>query len=338
MENRADKIKSFILKHVSKHQHDIVSITMDKFDVSRTTILRHIQYLINQNKLIKSGTTKQVTYMLSTGLSRNLVIDVCDTFDEFDFFQEHFSKILKKSLNENAYAICEYVITELLNNVKDHSKAKAARIQTEFVDERLQCTIEDDGVGLFQTIKGSSSFVDIRDIIFELSKGKLTRDPVNHSGEGIFFSSRVVDRFIIDSSGYQFIRDNLEFDWTFCEGDVTKGTKVFFEIYHDTERTLDSIFESYTEDFAFNKTDILVELSKHLGERLISRSQAKRVCRRLENFSHITLDFNRVEAVGQGFVDQVFRVFQNEYPSTKITYINATESVDYMIKRCLSSL
>lgn len=86
------------------------------------------------------------------------------------------------------------------------------------------------------------------------------------------------------------------------------------------------------------KIDILVDLSKHYGERLISRSQAKRVCERLTQFTHVTLDFKKIEAVGQGFVDQVFRVFQNIHPSITFTYINANENVDYMIRRCLASM
>lgn len=89
-----------------------------------------------------------------------------------------------------------------------------------------------------------------------------------------------------------------------------------------------------------NKCDptvLNIDLSQHFGERLISRSQAKRVCRRLENFTHITLNFKKVEAVGQGFVDQLFRVYQRERPNLVITYIHANTSVDYMIKRCLAS-
>ena len=117
---------------------------------------------------------------------------------------------------------------------------------------------------------------------------------------------------------------------------MLKGTCVVFEIYKNTDRNLETIFESYTDKFSFNKTDILVDLSQHFGERLISRSQAKRVCRRLENFTYITLDFKKVEAVGQGFVDQIFRIYQREYPNIVIQYIHANTSVDFMIKRCLA--
>ncbi len=338
MRNQADNIRAFILKEVVEHPHDLVSFVMAAFKVSRTTVLRHIQHLIKQDKLSKTGHTKQITYTLTESLSKILTVNLNTSFDEFDFFNQHFAKQLKKNLNKNAYAITEYVMTELLNNCKDHSKGSRATVQAYFKHATFYCMIEDNGDGVFKTIQESAPWDDIRDILFELSKGKLTRDPMNHSGEGLFFSARAVDRFRIFANGYQFIRDNLEQDWTFCESSVTKGARVEVEVNKNTDRQLEDIFEAYTEDFSFNKTDILVDLSQHFGERLISRSQAKRVCRRLENFSHVTLDFKKIEAVGQGFVDQLFRVYQREHPNLVIEYINANTNVEFMIRRCLAAL
>lgn len=40
--------------------------------------------------------------------------------------------------------------------------------------------------------------------ILELSKGKFTSDPARHSGEGIFFTSRMCDKFEILSKGLFF--------------------------------------------------------------------------------------------------------------------------------------
>ncbi len=72
-----------------------------------------------------------------------------------------------------------------------------------------------------------------------------------------------------------------------------------------------------------------------LGDRLISRSQAKRLTSGFERFVDITLDFDRVEAVGQGFVDELFRVYQQAHPEIRFHYINANENVEFMIKRGL---
>jgi len=100
-----------------------------------------------------------------------------------------------------------------------------------------------------------------------------------------------------------------------------------------------NIFQAYQDDesLEFNKTDILVSLAPLYGSRLISRSQAKRVTQHLEQFTSITLDFKHVESVGQGFVDELFRVYQNTRPTFLIKYSNANEDVEYMIKRVLKT-
>ena len=96
-----------------------------------------------------------------------------------------------------------------------------------------------------------------------------------------------------------------------------------------------TIFEAYTdpEKLNFDKTEILVQLSKLGGDRYISRSQAKRILSGLDRFSRIVMDFRDVQTVGQGFVDEVFRVFQNKHPAIQITYCNANENVLFMIQR-----
>jgi hypothetical protein len=78
---------------------------------------------------------------------------------------------------------------------------------------------------------------------------------------------------------------------------------------------------------------MIILLSQLHGERLLSRSQAQRVARNLDKFSHVTLDFSKVQAVGQGFVAQLFRVYKNHNPNIIIDYINANEDVRFMLER-----
>ena len=106
----------------------------------------------------------------------------------------------------------------------------------------------------------------------------------------------------------------------------------------DSKNHID-LFANYTEleIFSFNKIGILVELSQLAVENLISRSQAKRILERLEPFNSITLDFSKVSSVGQGFVDEIFRVYILKNPHVKINYINANDAVDFMIRRGIAS-
>lgn len=157
---------------------------------------------------------------------------------------------------------------------------------------------------------------------------------MNHTGQGIFFTSRAFNKFSIIANGYIYKRDNNIHDWSFSTLHRGKGTIVNLEINVEAEHTMNEVFHAFEgEDFAFNKTEIMVRMSDFGETDFISRSQAKRLLFGLEKFSIVTLDFNMIDSVGQGFVDEVFRVFVNKHPETQFRYVNANSNIVYMIDR-----
>ena len=109
----------------------------------------------------------------------------------------------------------------------------------------------------------------------------------------------------------------------------------------DSKRRLQDIFSEFVEEnsdgiLKFNKTNIIVRLSKIGDEHYISRSQARRIILGLEKFKYVILDFSDISTVGQGFVDEIFRVFKTKYSRTKIEYKNANDNVKFMIERGLT--
>lgn len=54
---------------------------------------------------------------------------------------------------------------------------------------------------------------------------------------------------------------------------------------------------------------------------MVARSQARRICNRLEEFKEVILDFQDVEYMGQGFADEVFKVIILFLLLSKIPYI-----------------
>jgi hypothetical protein len=77
-------------------------------------------------------------------------------------------------------------------------------------------------------------------------------------------------------------------------------------------------------------------LAIHEGEKLVSRSQAKRLTMRFERFRHVILDFDGVSEIGQAFADEVFRVFQNAHPSIIMAPTHMTQAVADMVSRAKS--
>lgn len=73
----------------------------------------------------------------------------------------------------------------------------------------------------------------------------------------------------------------------------------------------------------------------NIGTEFVSRAEAKRLLSGVESFNEITLDFARVAWVGQGFVDEVFRVWAKAHPAISLFPINMNDAVEFMVERGL---
>lgn len=101
---------------------------------------------------------------------------------------------------------------------------------------------------------------------------------------------------------------------------------------NDTKRTSREVFEAFAPlEEGFVKTLIPMKEMCPLGDPM-ARSQARRILRRLDEFREVVFDFHGVGFMGQGFADEVFRVFQDQHPDVKLTVINANASVQGMIR------
>jgi hypothetical protein len=155
--------------------------------------------------------------------------------------------------------------------------------------------------------------------------------PERHSGEGIFFTSRVADGLVIRSSDKKILFDNLIPDVFLRTVKRRTGTQVDFWISLKSQREIVAVFREFTgESMTFDKTHVAVALYK-VGSGYVSRSQARRVLAGLEGFGEIVLDFTGVETVGQAFADEVFRVWKSRHPGTVLHVKNASSDVQFMI-------
>ena len=236
----------------------------------------------------------------------------------------------------HASGIWAYGFQEMLNNAIDHSSGTNVAIDIKRTTRSTEMTIVDDGYGIFRKIKDSLSLEDERHAVFELSKGKLTTDPANHTGEGIFFTSRMFDEFCIDSGSVCFSHMSPKEEyWVFENDEHVSGTRIRMRLSNHTNRTPTEVFDAFTADgdYAFSKTVVPVDLARYGNDALISRSQAKRVLMRLDRFNTVVLNFKNVEQVGQGFADEVFRVFARTHPDIELIPIDANAQVMAMIRR-----
>ena len=328
MNTKAERIRQYILHNLPQHPEDIVAVTAQHFSVTRTTVHRHLTHLLNQGDIFKSGITRNIRYRLQSSLDRQIRYKIGDSIS--DLFQQ---------FSENVYDLCSYGFTAILNNAIKHANGSQIMVKTAFQQDDLLISITDNGQGVFQTIADYFKFDHLREAALQLSKGKITTDPSNHQGEGIFFTSRAFDRFEIYANHLHYIRDKRAHDWSLetIDGKMV-GTTVQMQISRNSTATLMDLLKQYQyqNDAAFSRTEVLVKMSQWGNEPLISREQAKRVTFGLEQFRHIVLDFTDVRLVGQGFVDEVFRVYPQAHPDIVIDYVHANPDVSFMIKRSLA--
>ena len=330
-----NEIRSFLLKELPHHSRDIVTFAATQLNMTRMTIYRHLQKLVQQNQVIQTGEKRGVEYFLNTALEKVLHFKIASGIEEVDVWRQYFQTSFQK-LPKNILDICEYGFTEMFNNAKDHSEGTDIIVEKSWSEHHIRMNLLDNGVGVFQKLQRAFNFQDMREGILNLSKGKFTTDSKNHTGEGIFFTSRAFDMFKLSANGLCYLRDNLENDWSISEDTVKRGTSVYMEIARNSGRDLVKIFKNFQggdENLSFAQTEVLVKLSQFGEVRFVSLSQAKRIVFGLEKFERVKLDFKGVEMVGQGFVDEVFRVFHNKHPTIKIDYVNAVGNVEFMIKR-----
>lgn len=334
MKVKAGNVHEWITRATVAYPHDLAKAFCEQFGVTRATAATWLRKLVAEDWVRKDGATRPTW---SLGPRRLLVSRyLLPELDESLCWIRDFAPYL--TLPDHIADIAHYGFTEMLNNAIDHSGGEWVRVGVMQTATRLYLSLHDNGIGVFERIASGFGLPDRRLSLLELSKGKCTTDPGRHSGEGIFFTSRVFDRFNLEANDLQFVHDvALKHDWLReqDDSDLRRGTRIRMSIRLDSSQTLRSVFDQYTDadELTFSRTVIPVRLARLGNENLISRSQAKRVIQRFDQFKTVILDFEGVPQIGQAFADEVFRIFASDHPDLSLTPINANPDVMRMIHR-----
>ena len=323
---RGEEIRYFILENITENSN-IAAMTSARFSISIPAVYKHIDRLVSENQISKKAgryvllsRQHKYLYKMEEALSEDAVWE--------KDIKKHFASVPK-----NVWNIWAYGFLEIFNNAIDHSNGK--KINVVINENRVFTTmsIQDDGIGIFNKIKKGFKLIDEKDALLELAKGKRTTDKTQHSGQGIFFTSKVFDAFYIASN-------DLTYGNTLCSAPVPRtksSTYVYMRLANNSSKILKDVFDKFSSEIPgdFDRTVIPVSLVNSTD--LVSRSQARRVLSGLELFKEVILDFTDIEYIGQAFADEIFRVFKNMNPSTLITAQNTNEEVLYMINRAINT-
>jgi hypothetical protein len=331
---RGEDIRRFIVEHVEKHPADISKFVVKHFGITRQAVNKHLQNLVLARALVQSGQTKNKIYKLAPLSEWTQTYKIEPALAEDLVWRNDIQNLLG-NLPDNVLDIWHYGFTEMFNNAIDHSAGSEIVIIVRKTAASTEIIIRDNGLGIFKKIQTALNLLDERHALLELAKGKLTTDPKRHSGEGIFFTSRMFDAYLILSDKISFYHKFEEPEDWLLETKKFVGTMVCMKLHNHTSRTAKKIFDQYTsgEDYGFNKTVVPVSLAQYGNDQLISRSQAKWLLLRVELFKVVIFDFKDVEFIGQAFADEIFRVFALQHPDIELQFMHANTHVKQMITR-----
>jgi anti-sigma regulatory factor (Ser/Thr protein kinase) len=335
---RGEQIRGFIINNVEKYPDNIAKITADKFEISRQAVNKHLIKLVDERALVQRGNTRNRIYYLYPLIVSNKDYNLDAKLAEDVVWREDILPSLG-NMPENVIDIWHYGFTEMFNNSIDHSGAKTINIDFKKTATSTQIILSDNGIGIFKKIQQALDLLDERHAVLELSKGKLTTDPENHTGEGIFFTSRMFDDFDILSGGTYFSHKFGEKeDWILERDRFSSGTAVWMKLNNHTVRTPRKVFDQFTsdDDLGFTKTMVPVRLAQYGDDKLVSRSQAKRLLARIDRFKTVILDFEGVDTIGHAFADEIFRVFVSKNPQIELIEYQCNSAVKRMILRARS--
>lgn len=317
------------------------------FGVSRQYVSMLIAQLVEGKLLIRIGSTKNAFYILPEYAKIHPHILPSKFFKKLKNLELEEHKILAEieeklpqisGLKEHTKNIFTFAFSEMLNNAIEHSLSENISVEISLTDGELWFIVNDSGIGVFRNVMQKKKLRSELEAVQDILKGKTTTIPKSHSGQGIFFTSKAADVFILDSFGQQMTVNNKTHDIAVRRVGVTKrGTRVIFRIKADSHKHLSDVFKKYTNlndgsDYGFDKTEIRVKLYTAGGVN-ISRSQARRILHGLEKFKVILFDFDKVPMIGQAFADEIYRVFKNKHPDIELQEVHMNEAVKFMIER-----
>jgi anti-sigma regulatory factor (Ser/Thr protein kinase) len=236
------------------------------------------------------------------------------------------------SLSEAEHRLLAYVLTEMVNNAIDHARAARVSVSLDIQAAAVALDVVDDGIGAFASVQAGRGLANVMEAAAEITKGKVTTMPERHSGEGVFFSSKAVDHFELSANGLALVVDNSIDDLTIRATPAHLGTTVRLQFSRPVVRSLQAVFAAWTDEFEFTRTRTVVRLFG-MGRDFVSRSEARRILQGLESFREVIVDFHGVAGIGQGFADEVFRVWALQHPAIRLVPTNMVDEVRFFVER-----
>jgi hypothetical protein len=331
--DKSEAIRKFIMDNVAAHPNDISKLATQHFGITRQAVNKYLQQLTKEHLLTESGHTRNKIYTAAQISATERTYQVTPTLNT-DLVWRNDIRPALGPLADNIIDIWHFGFVKTFNNAIAHTSGSQITIRIANSSTSTEIHISDNGVGIFNKLQETYQFLNKRQVVFELTKGKLTSEPERSKGQDIFFSIYLFDYFSITSEGVIFTHTQAPEDWEIRNDRFIGGTTVVMRLDNHSTRTLKTVFDRFvSSDNQFNKTIIPAKLAQHGNDTLITRAHARNLLARADSFKSLILDFKDIQSIGQAFADEIFRVFVIEHPGIEISFENANANVTSEIER-----
>jgi anti-sigma regulatory factor (Ser/Thr protein kinase) len=301
--------------------------------VTRQAAHRHLAALVASGELVREGAGRSTRYRRRALLAH--------TYDLDGLREDEVWADDRRGLDEldpdilaggTVRQVLGFALTEMVNNAIDHSRGSRVSVRWFLDDATVAFEVEDDGVGAFATVREEFGLDDDYQAIGELSKGRQTTQARRHSGLGILLTSRLVDEFTLAAGHYVWrvvrARGDSSIGWL---DPARLGTLVRVVVDRATTATLPTVMDELSGPSSRGLDRTSIRVSLFSSGDFVSRSEAKLVGSRLEAFGVVELDFTGVNAIGQAFADELFRVWPEQHPDADLVAVHTNPAIDAMI-------
>lgn len=335
-----EKVKNYILRLIKNKRKDCIKTTVEAFNISKSSVYNYIKQMEADGLIEK----RDKEYVIKT-TSYHYLFKNDGTLGEDRIYNGFISQHINFKRNVNS--IWNYAFTEMMNNAIEHSEAENISVSIYQNCLETKILIKDDGIGIFKNIQrfmkeSKNETLSIGECVSLLFAGKFTTAKQYHTGEGIFFTSHIMDEFIIYSDDNFFTRNNfssarVEDRELHSLLKMESGTAVTMTLGNNSKKVLSEVFNTFAPvEEGFIKTSIPIA---HMfpGGNPVSRSEARRLLECITLFNDIDLDFSGVEEIGQGFTHELFVLGKQKYPHINLKTVNTCRAVEDMIKRVINT-
>ena len=336
MKKPTNQIQNFILENLSEHQRDIIKAAISKFGVSRQAVLKHMNNLIREKRVVAHGKTKDRYYELEPLLNYTKLVDITQGFKVDPLLHTIIISSLS-SLPRNIGEICEYALSVLLHNVMDHALATHLSIKLFSTRDETHVVVTDNGVGIFHHIRDGMGLDGKMISAIELAKGSQSYDTRRHAGDDLQAVMMLFDGITIDSAEISLRYEKKIDRWSLQESLQARGTKIHLEIATNSSTTCKGIF---TKLFSEEKSvvRIPVNLARTNGELLTSKDQAHKLVHNIEFSKEVEFDFTGIDVIGPTFAHELVWSAREKNESIDIEWINAAETVNLLMSRAIKRI